>query len=67
MWKYLALIMLCAGMAVSSFGCSDDTEEHSEAAAESAGDDIEASADNAAEETGDAMEEAGDDIEEATE
>lgn len=67
MWKYLALVALCAGMALSSFGCSDDTEEATEATAESAGDDIEAASENAAEETGEAVEEAGDDIEEATE
>jgi predicted small secreted protein len=57
--KKLFLLFAVATMSLSIYSCRETTEEKSEDAMESAGEDIE----NAAEEAGDEMEEAGNEIE----
>jgi len=57
--KKLFLLFAVATMSLSIYSCRETTEEKTEDAMESAGEDIE----NTAEEAGDEMEEAGNEIE----
>ncbi|HKJ48440.1 MAG TPA: hypothetical protein VJ973_05090 [Christiangramia sp.] len=61
--KKLFLLFAVATMSLSIYSCRETTEEKSEEAVESMGEDME----NAADEAGDELEEAGQDVENAAE